>query len=133
MKAVTQGWAYFFLPIALAVTACEAPGPLPGASAEAAPPESFVPARDAPAPDHLAALKTQLRAEHPEIPDAAVSKAFGYYAANYSRLGNPDVLTIIDFDLPSTARRMYVIDMRSGEVEPYLVAHGKNTGVNYAT
>ncbi len=45
-----------------------------------------------------------------------------------------EILTLIDFSLPSTQKRMCVVDMRSGELL-YLchVAHGKNSGENYAT
>jgi hypothetical protein len=116
------------LVMAFALAGCQAPESSLTVDAEAAPPRSF-----APAPDHLSALREQLREEHPEIPDAAMVKAFSYYSSNYSRLGNPDVVTIVDFDQPSTVRRMHVIDMRSGDVQSYLVAHGRNTGVNYAT
>ena len=46
----------------------------------------------------------------------------------------PRTLTLIDYSLPSTEPRLWVLDLTSGEtlfVE--LVAHGKNTGDNLAT
>jgi hypothetical protein len=44
-----------------------------------------------------------------------------------------DLLTVIDYSLPSTAKRLWVFDVASGEVLfNELVAHGKNTGENYA-
>ncbi len=44
-----------------------------------------------------------------------------------------DVLTVIDYSLPSTERRLWVFDVRSGEMLFHeLVAHGKNTGENFA-
>jgi len=42
-------------------------------------------------------------------------------------------LTIIDYSLPSTERRLWVLDLDDGSVQfNELVAHGKNTGANRA-
>jgi hypothetical protein len=39
------------------------------------------------------------------------------------------ILTIVDFDLPSTQKRLWVIDMKTMEILYHsLVAHGKNSG-----
>ena len=40
---------------------------------------------------------------------------------------------MIDFDLPSIAERMYVVDLKNITVNTYLVAHGKESGDLYAT
>ena len=45
-----------------------------------------------------------------------------------------EILTLIDFSLPSTKKRMYVVDMRSGELLYHChVTHGEGSGGNYAT
>lgn len=44
-----------------------------------------------------------------------------------------DLITIIDFRLPSTQKRLWVLDLAKGETLFHtLVAHGKNTGELYA-
>lgn len=46
---------------------------------------------------------------------------------------NKRYLTIIDYSKPSNVKRMYLIDMKTGRVERYLVSHGRNSGSAYAT
>lgn len=48
--------------------------------------------------------------------------------------GRDDVLTLIDYSLPSTAARLWVLDLARGRVLFHeLVAHGAGSGDNYAT
>lgn len=48
-------------------------------------------------------------------------------------LSNSRYLTIINFELPSTVRRLWVIDLLNSKVVINdLVSHGRNTGENYA-
>ena len=63
------------------------------------------------------------------------SKAFEGYEQlkNQGKIEN-DVLTIVDFSLPSTEERLWVIDMSCQRIVlKSLVAHGKNSGLAYAT
>jgi len=47
---------------------------------------------------------------------------------------NTEVLSIIDFSLPSTAKRLFIIDMQNGRLLfNTFVAHGRNSGVLMAT
>lgn len=62
-------------------------------------------------------------------------EAYNYALAGYNKLlqagkiKNDETLTIIDFSLPSTAKRLFVIDLKLGEVLfNTLVSHGKNSG-----
>ncbi len=48
--------------------------------------------------------------------------------------GRDDLLTIIDYSLPSTQPRLWVLDLAHGKVLYHeLVAHGSGSGDNYAT
>ncbi len=48
--------------------------------------------------------------------------------------GNGDLLTVIDYSLPSTTPRLWVLDLKHGKVLfNELVAHGRGSGDNYAT
>lgn len=67
-------------------------------------------------------------------------KAFICAMAGYSQLlvdgkiKNPDVLSIIDFSLPSSEKRLFVIDLKNGKLlYNSLVSHGKNSGLEMAT
>ena len=46
---------------------------------------------------------------------------------------NKRYLTIIDYSKPSNVKRMYLIDIKTGRVDKFLVSHGKNSGWAYAT
>ena len=48
-------------------------------------------------------------------------------------LQHPDILTVCDFSQPSDSKRMYIIDIKNYKVllNTY-VAHGKNSGLEYA-
>lgn len=62
--------------------------------------------------------------------------AFKLAYAGYKKLNkaNNSLLTLIDFSLPSTKKRMYVLDLAKKEVLFIsYVSHGRNSGGNYAT
>ena len=61
--------------------------------------------------------------------------AFKAAFTGYKKLNNnKSILTVIDFSLPSTQKRMYVLDIARKEVlYVTYVAHGRNSGDNYAT
>ena len=63
-------------------------------------------------------------------------EAFDAAYTGYKKLNsnNNPLLTVIDFSLPSTEKRMYVLDLAANEVLFVThVAHGRNSGGNYAT
>lgn len=57
-----------------------------------------------------------------------------YNKAKNSGYGEKDILTVVDYSLPSTARRLWVIDMNTYEILYNThVAHGSGSGDNFAT
>src|SRR5690606_29550722 len=63
-------------------------------------------------------------------------KAFQQAMQGFNQLNpkNNEIITIIDFTLPSTAKRMYVLNVKSKKVLFHnIVSHGKNSGDNFAT
>ena len=65
-----------------------------------------------------------------------LSRALDAVAAARSRglSGREDLLTVIDYSLPSTRPRLWVLDLAKGKVLfRELVAHGQGSGDNYAT
>lgn len=58
----------------------------------------------------------------------------GYYSLEREGELSKDLITIIDFAKPSTAKRFYTIDLKNKELKYHTyVAHGRNTGENMAT
>lgn len=57
----------------------------------------------------------------------------GFYALKEKGLIKRDILTLVDFSLSSNAKRLWIIDLASNEIVlQTLVAHGKNTGEEFA-
>ncbi len=58
----------------------------------------------------------------------------GYYKWKEKGLVQKDILTLIDFSLSSTEKRMWVIDLKNNTILfQSLVAHGRNSGNEFAT
>jgi hypothetical protein len=59
----------------------------------------------------------------------------GYdYLVKCNQVQNKNIITIVDFSKPSTEKRLYVLDVRNGKILYHtLVAHGRNSGNQYAT
>ena len=61
------------------------------------------------------------------VPQKALTRALEYYDTYYDKISNRDYLTVIDFTQSSASKRMYVVNMHSGAVTRYLVAHGNGS------
>lgn len=74
-------------------------------------------------------LIQRLASKYEELPSiSALEMALEGYEKLNSKLRN-EVLTVIDFSLPSTEKRLWVIDPENGEILLHsVVAHGRNSG-----
>ena len=59
----------------------------------------------------------------------------GYeYLSGINKIANKSIITIIDFSKPSSAKRLFVLNIQTGEIVfKTLVAHGRNSGKEWAS
>ncbi|MGC9966352.1 MAG: murein L,D-transpeptidase catalytic domain family protein [Syntrophobacteraceae bacterium] len=67
------------------------------------------------------------------LPYEACTKAIQFLRENRRQFQNRRFITVIDYTKPSTSRRLFLINLKTGEVQRFLVSHGKNSGWLYAT
>jgi hypothetical protein len=94
-------------------------------------------AADSIGPDHrLDPRFATLRDAAPTLDPEVLRLALVAHANAQRRalLARPQMLTIIDYALPSTSPRLWVLDLeRATLLHEELVAHGQGSGANYAT
>lgn len=85
--------------------------------------------------DTQVTLEAAAAAAYPGLRDEVLQAALtSYRCARKEGFGKKRTLTIIDFELPSTEKRLWVIGLRRGELLFHdHVSHGKNTGEDMAT
>jgi hypothetical protein len=80
-------------------------------------------------------LYNSLNANNMSLPKSeSFKKALeGFYALKQKGVVKRNILTIVDFSISSTKKRLWVIDLSTNKVlYNSLVAHGKNTGEEFA-
>lgn len=83
-------------------------------------------------PALVAALEQEAPALRPEVIELALSARAA--ATRAGLVPHPEILTVIDYSLPSTERRLWVFDLeRQRLLFHELVAHGQRSGENLAT
>ena len=86
--------------------------------------------------EKAAFIYTHLDANHFVLPKSQsfFSALEGFYELKESGLIKKNILTLIDFSLSSNSKRLWVIDLDNNIVLYHtLVAHGRNTGEEFAT
>lgn len=66
-----------------------------------------------------------------KVPVKMLNEALDYYRLNLNKIKNKDVIAIINFKEHNSKERLFLIDMNTGDVDSYLVAHGKNSDKNF--
>jgi len=106
-----------------------APGVIPTVA-----PEMPAPAPEAPAvrPAATTAFAHGVPGLSPQVLTMALQAVSS--ARTRGTSGRQDLLTVIDYSLPSTEPRLWVLDLERGKVLYHeLVAHGSGSGANFAT
>jgi hypothetical protein len=117
-----------------AAAAAPAPAFIPAAATVPAPETAVVPAVAAvPAvPAATTAFAHGVPGLSPQVLTMALQAVSS--ARSHGISGRDDLLTVIDYSLPSTTPRLWVLDLAHGKVLYHeLVAHGSGSGENYAT
>lgn len=88
-----------------------------------------------PAAKGLERLAERIHSQAPNISTKAIVSALNAYShVKRENLTDTPLVTIVDYSLPSSKRRLAVADVRNGKVLFYTyVAHGKGSGLKYAT
>lgn len=120
------------------VPAAAAPMPTAAVAVRASRNIPVPPPATAPVPSLPAASSATTAFAHgvPGLSPQALTMALDAVASarDHGVSGRDDLLTVIDYSLPSTAPRLWVLDLAQGRVLfNELVAHGSGSGDNYAT
>lgn len=61
------------------------------------------------------------------VPEKPLKQALTYFAQNRNRFENQDFLILIDFTKHASKKRLYLINLKTGDVDQHLVSHGKGS------
>jgi len=77
---------------------------------------------------HLHKIFNKIK-KNSDVSERALSRTFKYYERNrYKKHLSSHYIAIADYTKTSMKKRLYIINLHSGKVECYLVAHGRNSG-----
>lgn len=85
---------------------------------------------------NLETIYAGLNANHFPLPkfESFTEALKGFYLLKEKGVIQKDILTLIDFSMSSNAKRLWVIDLKTNTIlYNTLVAHGRNTGEEFAT
>ena len=88
-----------------------------------------------PSESNIETIYNSLNSNHFDLPNLESFKEAlkGFYSLKERGLVQKDILTLVDFSLSSNVKRLWVIDLDTNTIlYNSLVAHGRNTGEEYA-
>lgn len=62
-----------------------------------------------------------------DFPQDLFDKAYKYYRENQAIIKNKKYIAVVDFSKHSSKKRFYIIDIKTGKIESFLVSHGKGS------
>jgi hypothetical protein len=67
-----------------------------------------------------------------DVSEKALADAFAFYEKNhYKKRLSSDYIAVADYTKVALHKRLYIVNLHTGEVSNYLVAHGVNSGERY--
>jgi len=79
-------------------------------------------------PSHLHKVFNQVK-KISSVSQKALSEVFNYYEKNcYLKKLSPHYIAVADYTKIALEKRLYIINLHTGNVSNYLVAHGENSG-----
>lgn len=84
-------------------------------------------------PDATATASDFLRANYPRvdvedrIADVPLARALAYFEKHRDEFRNKTYIGVVDFTKRASVQRFFIVNIRTGAVESYAVAHGKGT------
>jgi hypothetical protein len=64
------------------------------------------------------------------VPTEPLTQALRYFKSNKPSILNQSYITIADMTQKSSKKRLFLVNMKTGSVNTFLVAHGKNSDLN---
>ncbi len=64
------------------------------------------------------------------VPNTPLTQALTYFKINKAKIKNQNYISIFDATQHSKKKRLYIVNMKTGAVNTYLVAHGKGSDTN---
>jgi hypothetical protein len=74
---------------------------------------------------------SQIDLDH-QIPQNILLKTYNYYIDHQAQITNRHYIGMIDFTKHNSQERFFIVDMETGLVEKFLVAHGKNSDPTFS-
>ena len=65
------------------------------------------------------------------VPQRRLREAMAFLRKNISAFANRRNIVLIDYGLPSSAKRFYIVNLTSGAVQRHLVAHGRGSDPDF--